>query len=159
MAHSSKEIRVYLLKFHMEGKFAIRAPLDLVFSGLSNPEFMASCIPDLQSHTIIDQDHFSAKIKVGISLIRGAVDMKFSLQDKKPPNHAKLVGEGSGAGSKMHIDSVFDLTAEGNGTAMSWSADADLSGLMAGIGGPVLKGQSEKQVNQIFANIKAKLET
>jgi uncharacterized protein len=146
------------LKFHLDGKFSIKAPPEKVFSSLSDPQFMVSCIPDLQSSSIIDQDHFNAKVKVGIGLVRGNVEMKFAMADKEPPKRAKLIGDGSGAGSKMHIESLFDLSSENTGTTMSWSADADLSGLMAGIGGPVLKSQSEKQVNQIFANIKSKLE-
>jgi carbon monoxide dehydrogenase subunit G len=146
------------MKFHLDGKFAIQAPPEKVFSSLSNPEFMVSCIPDLQSHSIIDENHFNAKVKVGIGLVRGSVEMKFSMAEKDPPKRARLVGDGSGAGSRMHIESLFDLSPENNGTLMTWSADADLSGLMAGIGGPVLKNQSEKQVNQIFANIKSKLE-
>lgn len=146
------------MKFHLDGKLNIKSPVDKTFASLTNPEFMVSCIPDLQSHSIQDSQHFEAKIKVGIGIVRGSVDMKFALQDSSPPGHARLVGDGSGAGSKMHIDSVFDLSPDGNGTLMTWSADSDLSGLMAGIGGPVLKGQSEKQVNQIFTNIKAKLE-
>ncbi len=147
------------MKFHLEGKFTIQALPDNVFTSLSNPDFMVTCIPDLQSHEIIDQDHFIAKVKVGIGLVRGSVEMKFSLSDKIPPKHAKLVGDGTGAGSRMHLESLFDLSPEDNGTAISWSADADMSGLMAGIGGPVLKSQSEKQVNEIFTNIKSKLET
>jgi uncharacterized protein len=147
------------LKFHLDGKYTIQAPPDKVFSSLSNPEFMVSCIPDLQSHTIVDQDHFNAKVKVGIGLVRGSVEMKFAMSEKTAPKHAKLVGDGSGAGSKMHIESTLDLIPEGSGTSLSWAADADLSGLMAGIGGPVLKSQSEKQVNQIFTNIKSKLES
>ncbi len=59
----------------------------------------------------------------------------------------------------MHIESILDLSPEGEGTKMAWSAEADLSGLMAGIGSQILKGQSEKQVSQIFSNIKAKLES
>jgi uncharacterized protein len=147
------------LKFHLDGKFEIKSPLDRVYSSLTDPEFMASCIPDLQSHTTLDQEHFNAKVKVGIGLVRGSVDMKFVIEDKKPTSHARLIGEGSGAGSKMHIVSSFDLAPEGQSTNLTWNADADLSGLMAGIGGSILKGQSEKQVNQIFANIRSKLET
>jgi uncharacterized protein len=146
------------MKFHLDGKFSIKAPPDKVFASLSNPEFMVSCIPDLQSHTIIDQDHFNAKVRVGIGIVRGSVEIKFTLADKTPPNRARLVGDGSGAGSKMHLESLLQLSAEDGGTLISWNADADLSGLMAGIGGPVLKSQSEKQVNEIFANIKTKLE-
>ncbi len=57
---------------------------------------MISTIPDLQSSRIIDQDHFEAKIKVGISVVKGTVDMKFELGDKTGGNHAKLIGDGLG---------------------------------------------------------------
>lgn len=146
------------MKFHLDGKYTVNSPVDRTFESLTTPAFMVSCIPDLQSNKIHDSDHFDAKIRVGISLVKGTVDMKFALQDKQPPNHAKLIGDGSGAGSKMHFESIFDLSPNGNSTQVIWSADADLSGLIAGIGGSVLKGQSEKQVNQIFYNIKSKLE-
>jgi uncharacterized protein len=149
----------YYMKFHLDGEYTINSPIEKTYESLTTPAFMVSCIPDLQSNTIHDSEHFDAKIRVGISLVRGTVDMKFQLEDKRPPGHAKLVGDGSGAGSKMHIESVFDLVPEGNSTQMTWAADADFSGLMAGIGGSVLKGQSEKQVNQIFYNIKSKLES
>jgi carbon monoxide dehydrogenase subunit G len=147
------------MKFHLEGAVSIKATPEKTFESLLDPSFMISTIPDLQSSKIIDQDHFEAKIKVGISIVRGTVDMKFELKDKTGGNHARLVGDGSGAGSRTHIDSTFDLSPEGGGTRMAWAADADLGGLIAGIGSSILKSQSEKQVSQIFSNIKAKLES
>ncbi len=91
-------------------------------------------------------------------MIRGTVDLKFSIEDKKESSHAKLVGDGSGVGSKIHIESVFDLVPKESGTEISWSADADLQGVVSGIGGNMLKSQSEKMVSQLFGNIKRKLE-
>ena len=136
----------------------LKSSAERTYECLTSPEFLIQCIPDLQSKVIHDSDHFDAKVRVGISLARGIVDMKFSLLDKIAPSHAKLVGDGVGAGSKVHMENLFDLSKDGNTTEMKWKADAELSGLMAGIGGPLLKAQSEKQVNQIFANIKSKLE-
>jgi carbon monoxide dehydrogenase subunit G len=147
------------MKFHLDGTVSIRTTPEKTFAALSDPQFMISTIPDLQSSKIIDQNHFEAKIKIGISVVRGTVDMKFELRDQERGNHAKLIGDGSGAGSKMHIEGILDLSPDGEGTKMAWSADADLSGLMAGIGSQILKGQSEKQVSQIFSNIKAKLDS
>jgi len=147
------------LKFHLEGVVHVNATPAKTFASLSDPAFMVATIPDLQSSRIIDQDHFEAKIKVGISVVRGTVDMKFELMDKTGLNHARLIGDGSGAGSRMHIESTLDLSEEDNGTKMVWSADAEIGGLMAGIGSQILKGQSEKQVTQIFSNIKSKLES
>ncbi|MGI0079761.1 MAG: CoxG family protein [Nitrososphaerales archaeon] len=146
------------MRFHMDGKIRINATAQKTFASLTNPEFMASCIPDVQSHGVIDENHFTAKIRVGIGIVRGTVEMQFAILDEVPPSHAKLIGDGSGAGSKMHIESVFDIVPEGSSNEVTWSADADLSGLIAGIGGPVLKGQSEKQVTKIFQNVKSKLE-
>ncbi|HZW56320.1 MAG TPA: carbon monoxide dehydrogenase subunit G [Nitrososphaerales archaeon] len=152
------------MKFHLDGSIDIKAPLEKTYSSLTDPEFMAKAAPDLQSYKVIDQDSFEAKLKIGISLVRGTIDMKFALLDKVQNRHARLVGDGSGAGSKIHIDSSFDLaTIDGNGpdhgsTRMNWTADADLSGLMAGIAAQVLKGQSEKKVAQIFENVKKRLE-
>ena len=146
------------MKFHLDGSLEIKASPEKTYSSLCTPEFMVTTIPDLQSHKIIDENTFEAKAKVGFSIVRGTVDLKFFLSDKTPNAHAKLVGDGSGVGSKIHIDSVFDLSPSPNGTVMKWFAEADLSGVASGIGGNMLKSQSEKMVSQIFENIKKKLE-
>ena len=148
------------MKFHLDGSIDIAAPLEKTYSSLTDPAFMAETIPDVQSHRVIDPTNFEAKVRVGIALVRGTIEMRFSLLDMVENAHARLVGDGSGAGSRVHVDSSFDLSSieDSKATRMRWSADADLSGLMAGIGAQILKGQSEKQVARIFENIKKKLE-
>jgi len=147
------------MKFHLEGAEIIRASPETTFSKLSDPQFMVTAVPDIESYKIIDGDHFEAKIKVGISVVKGTVNMKFAISEKSGRSHSRLIADGSGAGSKMHVDSTIDLIADHEGTKMSWSADADVSGLMAGIGSQILRGQSEKQVARIFSNIKQKIES
>jgi carbon monoxide dehydrogenase subunit G len=158
------------VKFHLDGKTAVNASLEKTYASLCDPHFMVGIMPDVESSRILGQNNFEAKIKVGISIVRGTVDMQFSLVDKVEKKHTKLVGEGSGAGSRMRIESSFDLSSDGGqviaaptqsggeSTIVSWSADADLSGLISGIGGSMLKSQSEKMVSQIVRNIKTKLE-
>ncbi|MFI5421202.1 MAG: carbon monoxide dehydrogenase subunit G [Nitrososphaerales archaeon] len=146
------------MKYHLDGAEIINAPPEKTYSRLTDPNFMVGAVPDIQSYKVLDGDHFEAKIKVGISIVRGTIDMKFAILDKRDGNHAKLVADGSGAGSKMHIDSIIDLLPDPQGTKMVWSADVEVSGLMAGIGSQILKGQSEKQVSEIFTNVKQKIE-
>ncbi len=144
----------------MSGRVDINAPPEKVYSSLTDPSFMATTIPDLVSSKIIDSEHFEAKIKVGISIVRGTVDMRFAIVDKSNNKHAKLVGDGSGAGSKMHVESGFELTPLGSGsTALNWAGEAELSGLISGIGSQILRGQSDKLVEQIFQNVRSKLES
>lgn len=146
------------MKFHLDGGVLIRTTPDRIYQSLNNLEFMVTAIPDLQSYKIVDADHFEAKIKIGISLVRGTVDMKFFLTDKVEGQRAKLVGDGAGAGSNLHIESTFELSSAQDGTMMKWYSDAELGGVISGIGGSMLKGQSEKMISQIFQNIKSKLE-
>jgi carbon monoxide dehydrogenase subunit G len=147
------------MKFHLEGTEIINTTPETTFSKLSDPNFMVTAVPDIESYKVIDGDHFEAKIKVGISVVKGTVDMKFAISEKSGGNHARLIADGSGAGSKMHVDSKIDLVPDPAGTKMSWTADADVSGLMAGIGSQILKGQSERQVARIFSNVKQKIES
>lgn len=146
------------MKFNLGGSVEINAPVEKTYGSLCSPEFMVTTIPDVISHRVVDENTFEAKAKVGFSLVRGAVDMKFFLADKKENSYAKLVGDGSGVGSKIHIESAFDLQPHEKGTLMVWSAEVDLGGVVSGIGGSMLKSQSEKMVTQIFQNIKKKLE-
>ncbi len=77
---------------------------------------------------------------------------KMTVAEKVPPTWAKLVAEGSGSGSSMKLTSVFTLDGD-NPTTMSWSADAEIGGVMAGLGSTVLRGFATRKVAEIFEGI------
>jgi carbon monoxide dehydrogenase subunit G len=97
-------------------------------------------------------------MKIGLSFLTTKMAVKMKIADKVPPQHARLLVEGSGSGSNMKITSDFDLEGGEGATAtttkMKWSADAEITGVMAGIGSGILKGFAEKKVREIFDGIK-----
>lgn len=144
---------------HFEGKFDIAAPPQKVFDFLLDPKKFAKCLPDLQKLEVKGKDRFSAVVKVGVGFIKGAFTFDFTVVERTRPSHARLKAHGSGTGSSVDLDSTMDLAEEpAGGTAMSWKADAQVGGLLAGVGQRLLQGVAEKTVNQLFASIRKELE-
>lgn len=141
----------------MEGSFYASAAGSRVWEFLLNPNEIAPCFPDLQSLEVVSPDTFRAKVKVGLSLVRGTVDFEFHTTEKNPMSFAKLIGNGKGVGSTVAIQTSFSLTDSGTGTKIAWSAEVTFGGVMAGLGSKLLDSTSGKMVTQVIENLKNKL--
>ena len=142
---------------HLEGSFVTPASRDIVWGFLLNPNDIAPCFPDLQSLAVTSPDSFKAKVKVGISLVKGTMDFDFRIAEKNPPSSAKLIGSGRRVGSNIEIQTAFTLDELGPGTKVGWIADVNVGGIMAGLGTKLLDSTSSKMVEQVLANLESKL--
>jgi len=142
---------------HLQGSFESRAPRSVVWGFLLNPQDIAPCFPDLQSLDVLSPDSFKAKVKVGVSVVRGSMDFEFKVTDKVPTSSAKLMGTGRGVGSTVDIQTKFNIEDAGSGTKVSWAADVNVGGIMAGLGSKLLDSTSSKMVEQVIENLKSKL--
>jgi carbon monoxide dehydrogenase subunit G len=145
------------VQLHLEGSEELKVRRERVYQLLTDPNFIANSIPDSQDVKVTSEDSVEAKMKIGISFVTMMMQVKMKIADKRPSTHARLLAEGSGSGSSMKITSDFDLEGE-NATRMRWVADAEITGVMAGIGSTILKGFSEKKVAEIFQGIKNAME-
>ena len=141
------------MQLHLEGAEDLALPRERVFQLLTDSSFIAKSLPDAQETKVIDDSSIEAKMKIGISFLTTKMDMKMKIVDKIPPQHARLLAEGAGSGSNMKITSDFDLEGDAS-TKMKWVAEAEITGVMAGIGSSILKGFAEKKVKEIFEGIK-----
>ena len=142
---------------HLEGSFETPAPRHLVWEFLLNPNDIAPCFPDLQSMEVLTPESFRAKVKVGLSVVRGTMDFDFKIAEKNPTSSAKLIGNGRGVGSTVEIQTAFTLNDAGAGTKVGWVADVNVGGIVAGLGSKLLDSQSNRMVTQVVENIQVKL--
>jgi carbon monoxide dehydrogenase subunit G len=142
-----------------EGTFNVKASPDKVFNFLLDPNAIAKCLPDVQNIDVQGPDKFRARVKAGVGFIKGTFDFQFTILDKQPPSHAKLAGHGTGTGSAIDLDTIFDLkpSSEG-GTEMKWVTDAKVSGLIAGVGSRLIDSAASKVITQLFDSLKKELE-
>ena len=145
------------MQLHLEGSEELKLQRERVYQLLTDPNFIANSIPDSQEVRVTGEDTVEAKMKIGISFVTMTMQVKMKIADKRPSTHARLLADGTGSGSNMKITSDFDLDGE-NPTTMKWAADAEITGVMAGIGSTILKGFSEKKVAEIFQGIKKAME-
>jgi len=142
------------VQLHLTGSTTINAKRERVFQLLTDPNFIATTLPDAVEVALLDKESLEAKMKVKVALISSSIKVRLRITDRVPPSSARLLAEGSGSGSNLKIISTFSLEGDGTTTTrLSWVADAEITGLMAGLGSLVLRGFAEKKVGEIFAGI------
>jgi uncharacterized protein len=140
------------MELHLEGSNSMNSSREKVFSLLTDPNFIAKTLPDADDVQVLDGSSLQARMKLRIAVVSGTLKMKMTISRTTPPSKATLIAEGTGSGSNLRITSVFELSG-GAPTTMSWTADAEISGVMAGLGSTLLKGFATKKVAEIFAGI------
>src|SRR5487761_396319 len=144
---------------HFDGTFNVKASREKVFATSLDPNQISQCMPDLQKLDIKSQDDFTAVVKAGVSFIKGDFILHFTVAEKTPSTHAKLLAHGTGIGSTVDLETLMDLgDLEGGGTAMKWVAEAKVGGRIASVGQRLISGQAEKIIKQLFECLQGKLE-
>ena len=75
---------------HYEGSFDVAAPKEKVYDFVTDPKKVTTIFPDVQSVKVIDAENFTLKAKVGMSFIKGNLDVKLKLVENKRPTFSKL---------------------------------------------------------------------
>jgi carbon monoxide dehydrogenase subunit G len=143
---------------HYEGNFDVKRNIKEVYDFLTDPRKFTKVIPDLENLEVIDADNFKVRAKVGISFIKGSMDVKFKVVEKNEPRHAKMVGNGTGLQSSVNLTFSFDLEEiNENSTLIKWFIDAQVGGLIASIGSRLIDSTAKKYLERIIEGIKREL--
>lgn len=109
----------------VRGERVFAAEPERVFALLTDPDVVASAMPAVRSHRVVDADHWEAKVKPPLPLAP-SVTIRFDVQERQPPTHAVLHAHGGGA----DVLSRFDLEAVEDGTRMRWTTHLELGGVL-----------------------------
>jgi carbon monoxide dehydrogenase subunit G len=145
------------MKVQFSGTEAIRASKEQVRQFVLNPNQVGHCLPDLQELNVADETHCTAVVKIGVGPVRGRFKLDVELVPNGDSATITLKGSGMGSGLSMSSELSFEETAEG--TNLHWRADANVSGPLASVGGRLLEGQAKKTIEQMFTNIRSRLES
>ncbi len=127
----------------VEGERRFPAPPERVFELLTKPEVIASAMPAVRSHRVLDADRWEAKVKPPLPLAP-SLTIRFDVQERRPPHHAALHAHGGGA----DVLSRFELVEEDGGTVMRWRTELALTGVLGRLAGPGLDGVARRQADR-----------
>ena len=142
------------------GEFEVKKRQEEVFAFLTDPNKFAALLPDFQSLAVQDATHFTIKVNVGISYIKGTADLKMELAEADRPHRAQYKGQGGVAGGNVTLVASFDLkpsATNNNGTKVIWQGEAQIFGRLASVAGGLLEPLGKKQVQKLIDGLQAAL--
>jgi carbon monoxide dehydrogenase subunit G len=139
------------------GAFEVQRKPEEVYNFLTDPNKFAPLLPEFQGVAVQDAEHFTVKVNVGISYIKGVADVKLHLAESQRPTRAQYKGQGSVAGGNVSMVAGFDLTAAGDGTKVIWQGEAQVFGRLTSVAGGLLEPLGKKQVQKLIDGLQAAL--
>ena len=139
------------------GEFEVKRQPEEVYDFLTDPKKFAPLLPDFQGMTEQDATHFTVKVTVGISYIKGTAEVKMHLAEAERPQRAQYKGQGSVAGGNVSLTAGFDLSAANNGTKVAWQGEAQIFGRLTSVAGGLLEPLGKKNVQKLIDGLQAAL--
>jgi carbon monoxide dehydrogenase subunit G len=124
-----------------------------VWSALHDIDILFKVIPGCKSMIPGDEGEYHVTLSLGVAAIKGDYKGKFRITDLEYPHHYALSGEGAGKPGYVTVNVDCRLESNSADTLLRWSCDAEVGGLIAGIGGRVLTGISKHMAKQFFKEL------
>ncbi|HYL12879.1 MAG TPA: carbon monoxide dehydrogenase subunit G [Terriglobales bacterium] len=143
------------IKFN--GEFEVRRTPEQVFDFLTDPQKFAPLLPEFQGMTVQDPTHFTVKVNVGVSHIKGTANVKMELAQAERPTRAQYKGQGSVAGGNVSLVAGFDVSANGDGSKVAWQGEAQIFGRLTSVAGGLLEPLGKKNVQKLINGLQSAL--
>jgi uncharacterized protein len=140
------------------GAFEVKRKPEEVYDFLTDPQKFAPLLPDFQGMTQQDDKHFTVKVNVGISYIKGMAEVKMQLAEAERPKRAQYKGQGSVAGGNVSMTAGFDLLPANGGTKVAWQGEAQVFGRLMSVAGGLLEPLGKKNVQKLIDGLQAALQ-
>jgi uncharacterized protein len=139
------------------GSFEVRLSPEEVYDFLTDPNRFGPLLPDFRGLAVEDAQHFTVKVNVGISYIKGIADVKMQLSESTRPTRAQYKGQGSVAGGNVSVVAGFNLAPLVEGTKVAWEGEAQVFGRLTSVAGGLLEPLGKKQVQKLIDGLQAAL--
>jgi len=130
----------------------IPAPPERVWNALNDPAVLKACIPGCESFDLAPDGSYATTIAARIGPVSARFGGRVELVDVEPPigYTIRFSGQGGAAGFANGEAKVHLAPADG-GTALSYTASAQVGGKIAQIGSRLVDGAAAKLADDFFA--------
>ncbi len=140
----------------IEDAFEVDAPVERVWPLLKDVPRVATCIPNAEITEVVDERTYRAKVavKVGpVSVSYRATIVVESLDDAAHAATLKVKGDETRGRGGVSATVVSTATARDGKTHVDLRTDAQISGIIATVGGRLIEGVAQKTVAQFAENL------
>jgi len=142
----------------VEGTYDFAAPRTHVYRSLRDPDLLQQCIPGCDSLTLQSDGRYLAHLSLKIAAIRGTFSGYVQITDENEATSYRLNVEGSGGPGFVKGTGLVTLSDSEKGTHVEVAGDAQVGGMIAGVGQRVLLPAARMLMNQFFECMQQKIE-
>lgn len=141
----------------LSGTQMLPAPPGDVWKAITDPVILVKCLPGCERLDPDGPDRFKAAVKFGLAAISGKYAGTLELADKKPPHSLKLRIEGKGIPGFVKGEGHVELKSKGAQTELTYEGEAQVGGMIAGLGQRMIEAAARKIVAQFFEKFSAEV--
>ncbi len=135
----------------------LAATPDKVWAAINDPVMLAKCLPGCERLDADGPDRFKAAVSFGLAAISGKYAGSLELAEKKPPYSMLLKMEGRGIPGFVKGEGRVALHAKGKQTELHYDGEAQVGGMIAGVGQRMIEAAARKIVAQFFEKFSSEL--
>jgi len=137
----------------LEGRYYFSAPRGDVWESLNDPVTLAKAIPGCKTFTPLENDRYEMTIELGVAAIKGTYKGYAEITDKVAPTSYTLHINADGPTGTVDAIAHIHLEDQDAGTVAIYSGEAQIGGLIAGVGQRILSGVGKIVVGQFFKSM------
>jgi uncharacterized protein len=137
----------------------IKAPRDVVWAALNDPEVLKACIPGCETVEKLSDNELQAKVTLKIGPVKASFTGKVTLSNINPPHGYTISGEGQG-GVAGHARGGADVRLEAlsdEETMLHYEVKAEVGGKIAQLGARLIDGTAKKLAGEFFETFSEQL--
>ena len=136
---------------NMSGEQRIDAPRQRVWEALNDPNILRASIPGCLSLEKEADDRFAATVEVKVGPIGARFKGAVALTNPDPPNGCTLILQGNGGiTGSVKGNAKVRLREDAGTTLIAYDVDAEVSGRMAQLGGPIIDATAKQLAGKFF---------
>jgi uncharacterized protein len=135
------------------GSYTVPIERDRAYALLQDPEILARCMPGCDHLARIGEDEYEMKMKMVISSVQGLFGGKVRLTDQAPPEHFRIIVEGSGKVGFMKGEGVLTLAPVEAATEVKYEGEVQIGGMIAGVGQRLLDVTAKLIIKKFFEKL------
>jgi carbon monoxide dehydrogenase subunit G len=138
----------------IQGSYRFTTDRQAIWKALNDPQTLAATLPGIKRLEVVGPDEYAVSADVGVGSVKGVYDGSFSLTDKKDFESCVLHGSARGGPGSVQVEVEAQLAEQdGGGTLLTYTADATITGPIAGVGQRMIMAASKRMGEQFFSAI------
>lgn len=140
----------------LKDEIVIKAPQDVVYAALNDPEILKECIPGCEELVKHSDTELEAKVALKIGPVKAKFNGNVTLSPDAPPERFSLTGKGTGGAAGFAKGGAdVELVPHPEGTLLRYTAKVDVGGKLAQLGSRLIQGTAKKLSAKFFSDFAA----